>query len=465
MSLLDAFSVLDTSLDTAHLHVNNITDGLSDRMAFHLDFGLERVKYALEHGFERGWDDFKERVFTAVCLDFEGVASTVNRSLYSLREMKSRDTKHLIYRQVHDMLGGRQELVLRAERYVTRTRDAFLTGNQLLPFKVTGSGYYDLAYISTQILLDAYEEDGEKYYSSFKQGIHELNTAIGFLMNVTNEAYAGNGIMNETLFSLGNTSFISGCLTLQKEIFNLEEKVIEKPIDDMEDIIEDFEREMRTFKKAYDGTITKIKELKYIVSAKRHTQIDVVLHISRRASEYLENPNALKTPLSEAAITMEKVKGSLRSLFGELRSDIRGLDESFKKLQSACRDVWRVMKEEVATERIYERLYKDAMIFLDDTSQNDVLIQRFADLLEISSTELNDHTPTEVVRKINGDLFNLSINNVEADIDYEFDKFDELDIMGTFGDKDERLLEAFEDLRESLRAFMMGNQVDSSFYK
>ena len=465
-NLLHAFSELTSSLDYSHEKLNEVYTELSGRIKFHLDRGLEAVEFTMEHDFVRGWDVFEERAFEFVCFDFFGVAPSVKRMLNSTNVSNTTDrlTRELLYAPVQNMLDGKMELVVRADGFMNETRNAVLTGDPLLTYQITKDRRYDMSYISMDILHSGIKDESENF-KEYQKGSGWLREAIVVLKEV-GQSFVESGIFNESLYEKGADRFIAGCRRYNYRLFMYEERVIEKPVEVCGDLIEDFERTNRTFETAFSTTIRKIHECKTLLMKIQHQYINTILDISINASEYLEDRSKLKAPLCKEASNMDDTVRLLIVSFGELRSVFRELDESMYDLRSACIDVWKGMLVEVATQKIYEHLYNDSVLFLEDENQYEFFMSHFAFMLRVSPSALRKFTPMQIIKKINGDLHELVLEDVIAELSRLFGNMSQaLDISRMLGDKDEQLLASFERLRTSLQTFQSNNEIDSRFYK
>ena len=422
------------------------------------------------YDFVRGWDVFEERAFDFVCFDFYGFAPSVKRTLSTLNVSNTNDrlTRELLYAPIQDALDRKMEQVLRADEYMNDTRNAFVNGEPLLTYLMTKHRHYDMSYISLDILHSGIEYERSNF-RSYGYGSRKMKDGIRLLKTVGKQ-YVETGTFNETLYQDGNDKFTSGCRTYNYRMFKYEERVVEKPVEVCDKIIDDFERTHRTFDTAFSTSIRKINECRELLLKIQTQYINEIHNISFLASEYQRNRAKLKTPLCIEAAKMDGTIRLLTVAFDDLRSVVRDLDQSMYVLKSATADVWKGVLDEVATHKLYEHLYNDSITFLEDDTQYEFFMDLFASMLRIKDNdalvEFRNSTRIEIVKLINGDLHEMHMDDVMFELNRLFDEISNLvDISQTIGNKDESLLASFQNLRLSLRKFQMDNEIDAEFYK
>lgn len=94
-------------------------------------------------------------------------------------------------------------------------------------------------------------------------------------------------------------------------------------------------------------------------------------------------------------------------------------------------------------------------------------LQIFSDLLDDKNIEEIHILPTEnLIRMVNGDLYQLNVTTVLADVENTFGQLMEsLNIVTQVAESDEDLLESYENYLASLRDFLQKNEINPSFYR
>lgn len=139
-----AVNSLDSALNNVSEKVINALDAveasyqqLQDRLHFHREQALLKVKTMLQFNFIRAKTMFTERAFHYVTMDFYGVSSCLWRALdVSNTTMPGLDMKQrrLAYLPMQNMLQERIVLINRADRYVSKVYSAYQTGKPLLTY-------------------------------------------------------------------------------------------------------------------------------------------------------------------------------------------------------------------------------------------------------------------------------------------------------------------------------------------
>ncbi len=136
--------------------VANITEALNEsmsdlrmRVAFHRRWGLEKLQFAVEHNFIRGWNMMDERTFVFVTTNYQKIGDSMRYALPKI----ANETEGNIWRiprflQVESELFQREILAKRALANLSSVFSAYHNATPLLNYKVTPYNRYDLSYIT-----------------------------------------------------------------------------------------------------------------------------------------------------------------------------------------------------------------------------------------------------------------------------------------------------------------------------
>lgn len=469
-TLQQAYLALALSLNVTSARLHELYVSMNQSMHFHLDRGINEVKYNIEHDFIRGWDVYKERAFDYVAANYFEVPASVKRTLDTYSNALVPNTSEhrgLLYAPVQNMLDGRLEVVIRAEEYMLKVRDAYRNGVPLIEFYQTIGRRYDLSYISLDIITANIKEE-ELNYNEIITGTTLFKESVQRFKEL-GETYIADGSFNETEYKLSRFYFEKAARRINYRFFMYENNVVEKPRAVLDERIDEFQRLSRQTHDAYNTVERKIYNCNVLLDKIMNYSLSDIAHLSRDASDYLINITSLKTPLCYGAARLDDTVRSLIVQFDEFRSTMRSLEESLYELEEASVKVWVNMLQETSTNTFYQHIYNDSMTFLNNDTEYETFIRIFTSMLRWPSADrhiLRAMTKQEVVQMINGDFYATDIHQKIGDLKRVFAEISmATDATNQIGDKDENLLSSFENFRKMMMEFLDGNEINTNFYR
>ena len=446
-----------------------MTFAMNCRTRFHLKNGLEHVEYIMKHDFVRGWQVMEERVLSFVATNYFDVTTSYRRLLSDLNESFTLDQieqRRAVWMVLKNKLSTRSVLAKMAVDNITEVHQGYMNGTPILTYKLTADRRYDMSYIAMSLLRPGQERQQEYFDVIMK----ELNNFIDALddMVVIGEDLVEKGLWNDTKVDLVLERFMRACRGYNYRLFLFHERIVHKPEQLIEEVIERFQRYTRQLIKSEEDLLLQLRLLRDSIN---HTSLDAwnaVHKADNIAMAYLTNNSVHKTHIAEqfTSRTMQEAETSLGIFFRDLRSQSRDLGKAWQAFRVEVQLIWHEMLTEDTTKAFYGMINDDFNDFLSNTSTRPYLSTVYADLLGTSSTKVRDMSLVDISDRINADISKMDIG----------DKFEELNqaltnlsvntnLAKMLSNKDEVHAECLKRLQEHLSEFKRGNDINVQFFK
>ena len=164
-------------------YINGLMRMFRQRLKFHSQRGLLKLKYTVDHDFARGFAVMNERTFSHVTNNFYQLTALFRDmvAMYNTSAANGSDIDRLReawYVGTWRDLRKRHHLASRALTNLTQVHSAFCNGTRIVPFRNSPERRYDAAYVWVDYLKSPKEA---KYYrklrtytSSFVANVEKL---------------------------------------------------------------------------------------------------------------------------------------------------------------------------------------------------------------------------------------------------------------------------------------------------
>lgn len=174
-----------------------------------------------------------------------------------------------------------------------------------------------------------------------------------------------------------------------------------------------------------------------------------------------------KVELSEYFQT-ERYSSALQTVelfFNEARIRSTSILTSLTRMEDAYKKVWTNVLMETSLSKFYKAVYTDVNASIYDNEVLNELLYIFVEMTEQDENFIRED-PSRLFTLMNADVSVTSVQDAISGIDNLFqDIMSTLDISESFSNHDVTFLETTAILREGLRDFLEGSQVDAVFYK
>lgn len=221
-------------------------------------------------------------------------------------------------------------------------------------------------------------KDQQSNYDETIEAIDRMNLGISVLKEVGNQ-FVETGFFNETHFLYGDDRFQSAGRQFNYRIYMFETRVITKPLEVINERIEEFKLLNRSLQAGHDNVELKILQISSLLRNSIGDIWQEILNISICACNYLNKTDFMKTPLS-LRVTSKELEESIRSLavfFTDVRSRVRELQDGIMNLKTLYKSVWASILTEDSTHEFYKMEYTDCQDFLTNETQYEYYLPIF----------------------------------------------------------------------------------------
>lgn len=466
------YSTLDQLEDVTD-YLDAFMEDVNLRAFFHLDRGLQNVKYILEHDFVRGWEIVEERTLRYVAENFYGVIESSHRLIQDVNSTFGMDQlaqRVAVWMILKNGLSGRRQMAERAIDNITEVHNSYKIGRPLLLFKLTYQRQYDKSYIAVD-LLQAESKRQDEYFNGMIQHLHDFIEAIDDLI-IIGEEFVHNGNLNHTWLHVAEDKFITAAERYYYRMFQFKTRIVNRPVELIDEIIEEFHRLNRSLHNSYEEVKLRLSQFRESLLEIRVGTWSSVSKAASLAVEFVEDNKIRKTRLAEAVTTsvMAKSVVALEIFFSDLRSRSTNLMQSWIGLATDYNSIWRAMLEEASTQNFYAKVHEDFLMYESHISNRSELynhlLKTFAYMLHIKRAKFPSLDLQDIERRTNADFSTTNTTNKMLAIDEAFHNMSmQTDITTTLKDTDETFFKLFARLTRSLETYLDENRIDSQFVR
>ena len=441
---------------------------ISPRVWFHYERGLVNVKYIVDHDFIRGFDIIAERALDHATNGMFEIQSSFDRmnTMATTTPAQSKESRHIVYLIMDNNLAGKTYLAHRALVNMTEVYNAYLTGKPLLKFRKTPHRRYDLTYISLELLRHDVKTQ-HLYFGHLNISIHNLTTTMATLRTIAHNFY-DTGQINSTKYASTIYWYIKACKAFNYRRFQIRDKIIYKASELAAERITHFQKLNETLFETYSTTDRAVLAAdtllnQYSSNAGQRTSAAI-----EEAFSYIDDVNKTKLALSKLLNSRNTTDGlrSMRSFFSKIRLRMKDIQDSWKTFEDAYVEILTAMQSESTTRKFYSAIKSDIDI-LAKAEERSVYLSKIISHMVRKPLNTTLHLNSSVLYVItNADFPTMNISKEQTKIRTRFHQhIENVNINNLLGNRDDQLIELFEEFQSSLASYEQKLRIDSSFLR
>ncbi len=468
----DTFADIDRNLKAAVEELAQREEELRERVSLHRDVALRGVEHTVEHHFVRVWDLMEERTLDSLKSGFYEVLHSMDRFLQqqtvsgdgSGDVSQGRDVLWLI---IDADLANRLEIIQRARANISKVNTAFEMGKPIVNLRYIEDNRYERSFVPTDVLHHD-EQKRKFYFKEIMSAIDEYVENVNTLRDI-GKTYANDGKLDNTEYREAKKRFIHAAKGVNHRILQYRDKIVLKSLEIVREKISDFVSSNDTLKTDSDNLKYLVDGTTSSVNNQRTTRWQRMRKAGFQCNAYMLDFNASKTDLAQylnsARIQEDLIK--LDNFFSILRGRATRVLDQWVKTEQSFRNLWRSMITETTTKDFYTILNNDTKLLINDPENNtETILPIFADLLKVEVEVLNGTNATEFLHMLNADIPDTSLDSKMQEVDEMFDRLKkQSDVVRYIRDRDEAFLTVMRTLQNSLRQFIMRNELSFDFYR
>ena len=461
------FSEIGQTLNRSSWEVEHLSRSLRPRLHFHWRWGLEKVKYTIEHGFIRGFEVMDERCLEHIASRYQEFltkyATMINQTLST--DPSGVALKRAIYAFTERDLYAKTILINQALANITGLHNAFTTGERLLLFKASPSRRYDLAYVPVELIRADNREN--VYYVKWLRRASLMRDQLGIMQEIAVEARDNNSI-DAALLAATQVAFSKQARSYNYYHFLYKERIVQGAQERMEKKIAEFQKLNGTYHSLLGDLERGIASVVQDLHTLRTGPWSRILSGLGMAKRYLQDKSLTKTSLAED-LTSEKMDATyleVRHFFTEIHSRARSLKNIWVRMAYTVKALWSNIIEESTTKLFYGMMYNDTHAYLSNRTGREDLVRILAYMTDMMRANFRNLSSEEIITQTNGDFHLMDLDKKISELDTYFMSLNsKLDILKAIQGSDENFYKAFESLRTSMREFLQANELSEDFYK
>ena len=463
--LSDIVLVLDESVSSWSKYLERF----SQRINFHMNRGLDGVKYCIVHDFIRGFQIIEERVVSYVPGAFYETQASLERVLYMLStewSTASELERKGIWFVVDDQLQNKKYMAERLLSNISNVNHAYMTGTRLLKYRATTDRRYDATFVPKHLI-----RVGRKERSYFNESMSRLSQYIDALgeMRAIGERAVKRGENNQANLQRSLTKFTKAAKKINYNIFLFRDRVVKKPLQLISKVIHDFAVLNVSLFSQFATVRNCVSLVNSLISDFKSGSWANLETAAIEYETYVKNHTTKKSHVATVFTSTRMRKDILvtRNFFSSLRSRGRDLTDAWRRLKTKTMQVYLSMVSEESTKRFYQKVHEDISDYERFPNKSSIYFPYFADLLRINTRDLDGLEPSDLYTMMNGDLPVVSVITEVARIESFFHKFllSKTDIAKAIQLRDEEIVALLLEIQQSMHTFMEGNKIDYNFFR
>ena len=436
---------------------------VEDRLAFHEEWGVDKVVYIMHHDFARGYDVKHERTFSVVTPFYLEIVAYCEDLLEKfLHGNETEMQKQNMLEIGNSMLMQRWIAATRALDNMTEVYEAYNTSTPLLTYKASPSRRYDMTWITPEVVTDG-SDNVIKYSEIILESLEKFRNAASNMQKLLKQAYEDKNVTREQ-FDKETTDFRAAVRRYNYYFFLFKERVAYK----CDEIALDLQAKFKDHVKKYT---TAHEELDYYVDALGdflHDAEEAWTHLTslrELANDYAANPTLRKTLMAEAFTSevTNRYSNELQTFFAELRARSRNIHTMLISLQIATEELWTNLLTDTSVDKFYEKLLEDIGKLRNGT-EYDTLVYAFSYMLDTSKDHIKNNTDNLEVM-LNADFVTTTLDDKLVEIRNFFSELNSLNDVDNTITNEKFFFDAFNEMERELAAFLDDSNINNEFYR
>ena len=296
--------------------------------------------------------------------------------------------------------------------------------------------------------------------NQYRTAIENVQELLGNMLD--------NQAINQTHYDIERYALEKAARSINYYRFMWEERIVGKPVELIDKIIENFEDKNRTFYDNYNQFLLDMNDVFSFVGQTERAW-DFILKAKDKAINYLTDSSIHKTDLA-TEMTSKLMEENIRQLeifMSEARARSHMIVDSLSQLRTAYKALWYVILSEESVHEFYAKVNED----VTNAIQNATALQELQSTFTYMTKEhkmpfLKTSDPMDLFISMNADYPTISYKERTLDISKQFKAYEGLvDMASDLEDLDATFFKATEKLQLAFEEFLIGNKVDTEFFR
>ena len=443
---------------------------LKQRIKFHSKWGLEKVKYTIEHDYIRGWTIVEERTFNHVATGFWEVVSSFDRVIEELKSTFASATleqRQLLWYNVDDRMYNRLTMAERALTNFTEVNDAYLTGAPLLAFKASMDRRYDKTYLPIH-LLNLKTKKQTEHFEECKRQLVKYISAIREMRKYGDRVVSRNSTQDIDIL-VHRDKFIKSAKMVNYNIFQFKSKILMYPLEVYENIMEAFYVKNASLWKEYTfmkGLLATVHtDIKHFVSSSWRN----IRRAADRYTRYTVQDTISKSSLAHSLNSQNMADDllALQHFFLNLRSRGREIKDSIMRLKGLYLQIFQMMVTEESTKAFYAKVHEDILGYSIHEHNASTYVRHFASFTQHPKAYIREQSTESLMKMLNGDFYGMNISEKLLNMSDFFETYliPNTNFESTINNTDEVMGTLIRDIQENLGKFTSSTKIGYDFFR